>query len=141
LKQVARYSRSGKETFKECKCNDCGKKFRYSALKEELGKIGADQEQSKLLGKKVRLSLPSGRTLSVEVEGVFATAKVNAGTSSEVLAEDQFIVRVPAGKLTAKHPVLVLDHGNMPIGILWAGGQDKQGNLNGIVQPIARWKL
>lgn len=140
LPQLASYRRGGKESFKECKCTDCGKKFRYfPALDETKGSPLDQEQQSELLGKSVRLRLPRGEVVDAKVDGIYASVKLNSDTPSAVIATDQFVVRMKAARFeTTGGLMLVLDQNDVPFGILWAGSIDDQGDFLGIVQPIAR---
>jgi DNA-directed RNA polymerase subunit RPC12/RpoP len=140
LPEFASYRRSGKESFKECKCTDCGKKFRYFPALEETKESPVDQEQqSELLGKSVRLRPPRGEVMQAKVDGIYASVKVNSDAPSGVIATDQFVVRTKAARFeTTGELMLVLDQNDVPFGVLWAGSIDDQGDFLGIVQPIAR---
>ena len=138
-RELASYQRRGKESFKECKCMDCGKKFRYFPTLEQVRESPSGQEQEFLLGKSVRLRTLQGDILEAEVDGVYASVNVNADAPSGVTATDQFVIRMKAAKLkTTGALMLVLDKNDVPFGVLWAGSIDGQGDFRGIVQPIAR---
>jgi len=140
LPQLASYRKGGKESFKECTCIDCGKKFRYFPALEETTESPLDKgQQSELLGRSVRLRPPRGEVVDAKVGGVYASVKVNSDTPSAVIATDQFVVRTKAARFeTTGGLMLVLDQNDVPFGILWAGSIDDQGDFLGIVQPTAR---
>jgi hypothetical protein len=139
LRELASYRRAGKESFKECKCMDCGKKFRYFPSSKETTESTVSEEHSELLGKSVRLRTPQGQVIQAQIDAIDASANVNAGTPSAVTATDQFMIRVKATRMeTTEGPMLVLNENDAPIGILWASGTDDQANIIGIVQPITR---
>ena len=82
----------------------------------------------------------SGKEIATKVDGIFTTAKVNIG-KVEALVEEQLTLMIPADQRSdADGPLLVLDENDLPVGVLWAGGEDEKGNLHGIVTPIKLWR-
>jgi len=138
LPKVAEYRRGAKETFKECLCIDCKKRFRHFPAIGKIGDVSEAEQEWKLLGKAVKIDTRSGEPIVTEIDGIMVTVKVNVG-KTEIIVDDQMSVTFSSDK-KLDTPALVLDQIDVPIGVLWAGSRDEQGIFHGIVTPIKLWK-
>jgi DNA-directed RNA polymerase subunit RPC12/RpoP len=128
-----------KETFKEYVCGNCGNKFRFLPSTGESSEIPEPGLPSSMMGKKVRLVAPTGQTIEAKIDDISATIRVNVG-KTEVIVENQLIVTLPSLQKTFVGLTLVSDENDVPVGVLWAGGDDSQGYFHGVVTPIKLWK-